>query len=129
MKDCGDFQNPATCSEGVQGSVGSCWNHSGRNIHFGVREHAMAAVATGLALHGGVIPYSSTFLTFSDYMRPAMRIASLSRVRSLYIFTHDSIGVGEDGPTHQPVEHLMGLRGCRTSRSYGPPTPTRRSTR
>ncbi len=111
MKDCGDFQNPATCSEGVQGSVGSCWNHSGRNIHFGVREHAMAAVATGLALHGGVIPYSSTFLTFSDYMRPAMRIASLSRVRSLYIFTHDSIGVGEDGPTHQPVEHLMGLRG------------------
>jgi len=111
IKACGDFQSPGVCGDGVQGSVGSCWSYEGRNIHFGVREHAMAAVTTGMALHGGIIPYASTFLTFSDYMKPAMRIACLCGVRSIYIFTHDSIGVGEDGPTHQPIEHLMGLRG------------------
>jgi len=111
IKTCGDFQSPGVCGDGVQGSVGSCWSYEGRNIHFGVREHAMAAVTTGMALHGGIIPYASTFLTFSDYMKPAMRIACLCGVRSIYIFTHDSIGVGEDGPTHQPIEHLMGLRG------------------
>ncbi|MCU0575395.1 MAG: transketolase [Desulfobacterota bacterium] len=111
IKDCGDFQGPGVCAEGLQGSVGTCWGFEGRNIHFGVREHAMAAITTGMALHGGSIPYSSTFLTFSDYMKPAIRIACLSRVRTIYIFTHDSIGVGEDGPTHQPVEQIMGLRG------------------
>ncbi len=110
IKDYGDFQNPELCQDGIQGSVGKCWGYEGRNVHFGVREHAMAAITTGMALHGGVIPYASTFLTFSDYMRPAIRIACLSKVRVIYIFTHDSIGVGEDGPTHQPIEHLMGLR-------------------
>lgn len=82
-----------------------------RNIRFGVREHAMGAIANGLALHGGIIkPYTATFLTFSDYMRPAMRLGALMGIAPLYIFTHDSIGLGEDGPTHQPVEHVMSLR-------------------
>jgi len=111
IKECGDYQSPGVCSEGTQGSVGTCWSYEGRNIHFGVREHAMAAITTGMALHGGTIPYASTFLMFSDYMRPAMRIACLCGVRAVYVFTHDSIGVGEDGPTHQPVEQVMGLRG------------------
>ena len=80
------------------------------NMHFGVREHAMGAIANGMALHGGVIPYTATFLIFSDYMRPPMRLAALMKQRVVYIFTHDSIGVGEDGPTHQPVEQIVGLR-------------------
>ncbi len=84
--------------------------HCGHNIHFGVREHAMGAIAGGMAVHGGVIPYAATFLTFSDYMRPPMRLAALMGLRVVYVFTHDSIGLGEDGPTHQPVEQLMGLR-------------------
>ncbi len=83
---------------------------SARNLHFGVREHAMGAILNGLALHGGIIPYGGTFLVFSDYMRPAIRLAALMRLRVIYVFTHDSIGVGEDGPTHQPVEHLVSLR-------------------
>ena len=82
----------------------------GRNIHYGVREHAMAAAVNGMAAHGGVIPYSGTFLMFSDYMRPSIRLSALSRHRSIWVFTHDSIGVGEDGPTHQPVEQLASLR-------------------
>ena len=81
-----------------------------RNIRFGVREHAMAAMVNGLALHGGVIPYGGTFLVFSDYMRPALRLAALMGAPSIFVFTHDSIGVGEDGPTHQPIEHLFALR-------------------
>jgi transketolase len=82
----------------------------GRNFYFGVREHAMGAVVNGLAYHGGVIPYGGTFLVFSDYMRGALRIAALSKLGSIWVFTHDSIGVGEDGPTHQPVEHFAALR-------------------
>jgi transketolase len=82
----------------------------GRNIHFGVREHAMGAILNGMALHGGVIPYGGTFLVFSDYMRPAIRLAALMDLPVIYVFTHDSIGLGEDGPTHQPVEHLPALR-------------------
>jgi transketolase len=84
--------------------------YCGHNMHFGVREHAMGAIAGGMALHGGVIPYTATFLTFTDYMRPPMRLAALMGLRVIYIFTHDSIGLGEDGPTHQPIEHLMNLR-------------------
>ncbi len=80
------------------------------NMHFGVREHAMGAVAGGMALHGGLIPYTATFLIFSDYMRPPMRLAALMGQRVIYVFTHDSIALGEDGPTHQPVEQLLGLR-------------------
>ncbi|HEX7122194.1 MAG TPA: transketolase [Gemmatimonadaceae bacterium] len=85
-------------------------NYAARNMHFGVREHAMAAIMNGMALHGGVRPYGGTFLVFSDYMRPAVRLAALMRVRVLFVFTHDSIGLGEDGPTHQPIEHLTALR-------------------
>lgn len=83
---------------------------SGRYIHYGIREHAMAAMMNGLALYGGIIPYSGTFLCFSDYARPAMRLSSLMGIRVIYVMTHDSIGLGEDGPTHQPVEHLASLR-------------------
>ena len=88
----------------------SAKNHAGRNIHFGVREHGMAGIMNGMALHGGVIPYGGTFLVFSDYMRPSIRLAALMHQRVIYVFTHDSIGLGEDGPTHQPVEHLTALR-------------------
>jgi len=83
---------------------------AGRNFHFGIREHAMGAVMNGMALHGGIIPYGGTFLVFADYMRPAIRLAALMRQQVIYVFTHDSIGLGEDGPTHQPVEHLTSLR-------------------
>ena len=82
----------------------------GRNIHYGVREHVMGAAVNGMAAHGGIIPYSGTFLMFSDYMRPAIRLSALSKHRSIWVFTHDSIGVGEDGPTHQPVEQIASLR-------------------
>ncbi|MFW6174952.1 MAG: transketolase-like TK C-terminal-containing protein, partial [Chloroflexota bacterium] len=85
-------------------------SYSGRNLHFGVREHAMGSAANGMAAHGGVIPYTATFLTFSDYMRPALRLAALSGLRVIFIYTHDSLGLGGDGPTHQPVSHMMSLR-------------------
>lgn len=85
-------------------------SYGGRIIHFGVREHAMAATMTGIALNGGLIPFGGTFLAFSDYMKPAIRLAALSEVQVVYVFTHDSVGLGEDGPTHQPIEHLAGLR-------------------
>jgi transketolase len=91
-------------------SVFSSGNYSGRNIHFGIREHAMAGIINGMALYGGVIPYCGTFLIFSDYMRPSIRLAALMKLRPIYVFTHDSIGLGEDGPTHQPVEQLAVLR-------------------
>lgn len=84
--------------------------HEGRNFHFGVREHGMGSVINGMVYHGGVIPYGGTFLVFSDYMRPAVRISALSHLGSIWVWTHDSIGLGEDGPTHQPVEHLPALR-------------------
>jgi transketolase len=83
---------------------------TGRNLHFGVREHAMAAITNGIALHGGLLPFDATFFTFSDYMRPALRLAALMQIRRVTVFTHDSIALGEDGPTHQPVEHLMAMR-------------------
>jgi len=85
-------------------------NFNGRYVHFGVREHGMAAAMNGMALHGGIIPYGGTFLTFSDYCRPAIRLAALMKCRTIFIMTHDSIGLGEDGPTHQPVEHVPALR-------------------
>jgi len=83
---------------------------SGRNFHFGIREHGMAGILNGMTLYGGVIPYGGTFLIFSDYLRPAIRLGALSKIKVIYVFTHDSIGLGEDGPTHQPVEHLAALR-------------------
>ena len=85
-------------------------NYEGRNLHFGVREHAMASALNGMALHGGLRPYAGTFLVFSDYMRPAIRLAALMGIAPVYVFTHDSVGLGEDGPTHQPIEHYMALR-------------------
>jgi transketolase len=85
-------------------------SYDGRIVHFGVREHAMGATLTGMSLNGGLIPYGGTFMCFSDYMRPSIRLACLSEVQVIYVFTHDSVGLGEDGPTHQPVEHLAALR-------------------
>ena len=110
LKGFGDFQKPGSMPVDIQGAVGREWNYGGRNIHFGVREHAMAAIAVGMALHGGIIPFTGTFLTFCDYMRPSIRLAALMGLRVIYVFTHDSIGVGEDGPTHQPIEQVMSLR-------------------
>lgn len=106
----GDFESPQETIDDPQGSVGGGWNYSGSNLHFGVRENAMGAILNGLAAHGGAIPFGSTFLIFSDYMRPPMRLAALMELHVIYVFTHDSIAVGEDGPTHQPVEQLLGLR-------------------
>src|SRR5213593_2168496 len=110
LKGKGDFEPPSLSRAGVQGASGGVWSFGGRNIHFGVREHGMGAVVNGLAYHGGFIPYGSTFLTFLDYMRPPVRLSALSRLGSIWVYTHDSIGLGEDGPTHQPVEHFIGLR-------------------
>jgi len=110
LKDHGDFQSPARSPEGLQGRVGGAWGFEGRNLHFGVREHAMGAAINGLAAHGAFIPYGATFLVFSDYLRPALRLSALSHLGTIWIFTHDGIGVGEDGPTHQPVEHYAALR-------------------
>jgi transketolase len=91
-------------------TVVSPGHFAGNYIHYGVREHAMAAAMNGMALHGGVIPYGGTFLVFSDYCRPAIRLCALMRQRVIFVMTHDSIGLGEDGPTHQPIEHLAALR-------------------
>ncbi len=110
LKNWGDFQNPEAYGPGTLGAVGGVWGYAGRNVAFGVREHAMGAAVNGMAAHGGVIPFSATFFCFSDYMKPAIRLGALSRLKAVYVFTHDSIGLGEDGPTHQPVEQLAALR-------------------
>ena len=88
----------------------SAGNYSGRYVHCGIRDHGMAAAANGMALHGGIIPYIDTFLVFSDYLRPALRLAAIMRQRVIYVLTHDTFGLGEDGSTHQPVEQLASLR-------------------
>jgi transketolase len=110
LKGLGDFNPPACVNADQQGSDGGGWSHAGRNLHFGVREHAMGAIVNGLAAHGGCVPYGATFLIFSDYLRPAIRLAALMGLHVVHVFTHDSIAVGEDGPTHQPVEQLASLR-------------------
>jgi transketolase len=110
LKELGDFESPAQPQAGVQGTVGGGWGYAGRNIHFGVREHAMGAIVNGLVYHGGFVPFGSTFLAFADYMRPPLRLSAIARLRSIWVYTHDSIGVGEDGPTHQPVEQIASLR-------------------
>ncbi len=110
MKGMGDFESPAVCGCGAEGVVGGGWDYAGRNIHFGVREHAMAAAANGIALHGGLRPYVSTFFNFSDYLKPSLRLSALMDLPVLYVFTHDTIALGEDGPTHQPIEQLAMLR-------------------
>jgi transketolase len=110
LKGKGDFQSGLRQPSDRQGAAGGDWGPQGANLHFGVREHAMGAIVNGLAAHGGTIPFGATFLTFSDYLRPTLRLAALSGLQAIQIFTHDSIGLGEDGPTHQPVEHLASLR-------------------
>jgi len=110
MKGAGDFENPALKPDDIQGSTGGDWSYAGRNVHWGIREHAMGSAANGVAAHGGLIPYTATFHVFSDYMRPPVRLAALSHYKTIFIFTHDSIAVGEDGPTHEPVEQTMSLR-------------------
>jgi len=110
LKGLGDFHPPAGNDADTQGSSGGGWSYAGRNLHFGVREHAMGAIVNGLAAHGGFIAYGSTFLIFSDYMRPPIRLAALMGLHVIHVFTHDSIALGEDGPTHQPVEQLAALR-------------------
>ena len=110
LKGFGDFNPPAGNGDDTQGSAGGGWSYAGRNLHFGVREHAMGAIVNGLAAHGATIPYGSTFLIFSDYMRPPIRLAALMGLHVVHVFTHDSIALGEDGPTHQPVEQLAALR-------------------
>ena len=109
LKTLGDFQSPQWSSEGSQGLVGGGLGYAGRNLAYGVREHAMAGISCGIALHG-LIPFTATFLQFSDYMRPSIRLAALMEKRVIYVFTHDSVFLGEDGPTHQPVEQLAALR-------------------
>jgi transketolase len=110
LKGMGDFQPSESGGAGTLGAVGGEWSYAGRNVAFGVREHAMGAAVNGMAAHGGVLPFSATFFNFSDYMKPAIRLGALSRLKVVYVFTHDSIGLGEDGPTHEPVEQLAGLR-------------------
>jgi len=110
LKDLGDFNPAAGKGIDTQGSDGGGWSYAGRNLHFGVREHAMGAIVNGMAAHGGIVPYGSTFLIFSDYMRPPIRLAALMGLHVIHVFTHDSIALGEDGPTHQPVEQLAALR-------------------
>ena len=95
-------------------------SYGGRYIHYGVREHGMAAAMNGMALHGGIIPYGGTFLVFTDYCRPAIRLSALMHQRVIYVMTHDSIGLGEDGPTHQPIEHLASLRAMPNLAVYRP---------
>jgi transketolase len=110
LQSLGDFESPQRDFSHSQGAAGGGYSYAGRNLHFGVREHGMAAALNGMAAHGGIIPFGSTFLIFSDYMRPAIRLAALMELGVIYVFTHDSIGLGEDGPTHQPIEQLAALR-------------------
>jgi len=110
LKGLGNFQSPSSPETTIQGSESGPLSYAGANVHFGVREHGMGSIINGMALHGGILPFGSTFLVFSDYMRPAIRMAALMKLHLVYVFTHDSIALGEDGPTHQPVEHLSSLR-------------------
>jgi len=113
----------------VKGGGDFTAEHAGRNIRFGVREHAMGGIGNGLAYHGGYRPYLATFLTFSDYMRGSVRLAALSGLPVVFDWTHDSVGLGEDGPTHQPVEHYAALRAIPNLWFVRPQMPTRRPPR
>src|SRR6185312_9331017 len=123
LKGMGDFQ-PVVEGESNMGAVGGGWNYAGRNVAFGVREHAMGAAVNGMAAHGGVLPFGATFLVFSDYMKPSIRLSALSKLKSIWVFTHDSIGVGEDGPTHEPIEQIAGLRAIPYLNVMRPADPT-----
>jgi transketolase len=106
----GDFEPVGMNACDKQGEVDGVWGYAGRNLYFGVREHGMGAILNGLAAHGCTLPFGATFLIFSDYMRPPIRLAALMGLHVIFVFTHDSIALGQDGPTHQPVEQLAGLR-------------------
>jgi transketolase len=106
----GDFEPAGASVRDKQGAVDGGWSYAGRNLYFGVREHGMGAILNGLAAHGGTVPFGATFLIFSDYMRPPIRLAAMMKLHVIYVFTHDSIALGQDGSTHQPVEQLAGLR-------------------
>ncbi|MDB5819448.1 MAG: transketolase, partial [Rhizobacter sp.] len=110
LKGLGDFNPPVIEGQNTEGIDAMGWSYEGRNLHYGVREHAMGAIVNGLSAHGGFIGYGSTFLIFSDYMRPPIRLAALMGLHVVHIFTHDSLALGEDGPTHQPIEQLASLR-------------------
>ena len=110
LKGAGDFESSDRSSGDTQGSSGGGWSYAGSNVHFGIREHGMGSILNGMTVYGGIIPYGSTFLIFSDYMRPPIRLAAMMKKQVIYVFTHDSIGLGEDGTTHQPVEQLANLR-------------------
>ena len=110
LKGAGDCESSDRASGDTQGSSGGGWSYAGSNVHFGIREHGMGSILNGMAVYGGIIPYGATFLIFSDYMRPPIRLAAMMEQQVIYVFTHDSIGLGEDGTTHQPVEQLANLR-------------------
>ena len=110
LSGLGDFEPAGVTVRDKQGAVDGVWSYAGRNIYFGVREHGMGAILNGLAAHGGAVPFGATFLIFSDYMRPPIRLAAMMKLHVIYVFTHDSIALGQDGSTHQPVEQLAGLR-------------------
>lgn len=127
IKGSGDFQPMEFAGPSTQGAVGGEWGYGGRNVAFGVREHAMGAAVNGMAAHGGILPYSATFLVFSDYMKPSIRLGALSNLKAFYIFTHDSVAVGEDGPTHEPIEQLAGLRAIPNLNVFRPADATETS--
>jgi transketolase len=110
LSGLGDFEPAGMNAPDKQGAADGVWGYAGRNLYFGVREHGMGAILNGLAAHGGTVPFGATFLIFSDYMRPPIRLAALMGLHVIYVFTHDSIALGQDGSTHQPVEQLAGLR-------------------
>jgi transketolase len=110
IKGGGNFESPSRSAGDRQGAAAGAWDYTGRNLYFGIREHAMGAILNGLAAHGGFRAFGATFMVFSDYLRPAIRLASIMRLPITYVFTHDSIALGEDGTTHQPVEQLASLR-------------------
>jgi len=120
----GNFQPAELSGTYAQGGVSGGWSYAGRNIAFGVREHAMGSVANGMAAHGGVIPYTATFFTFYDYMKPSVRLAAISDLKVVFVFTHDSIAVGEDGPTHEPIEQLASARATPGLSVIRPADPT-----
>jgi transketolase len=110
LKDAGNFEHPSMAVGDLQGAAGGGWSYAGRNLQFGVREHGMAAICNGLAAYGGIRPFCATFLVFSDYMRPSIRLSAIMDLNVVYVFTHDSIALGEDGTTHQPIEQMASLR-------------------
>jgi transketolase len=110
LDNLGTFASPNNAKGDMQGSIKGGWNYAGQNIFYGIREHAMGSISNGLATFPGIIPFTATFLIFSDYMRPPIRLAALMQLQVIYVFTHDSIALGEDGPTHQPIEQLANLR-------------------